>query len=102
MEPPIIRIEMEHMKHTLIHAMAAHFTEQDERVKNAITQAIDNYDYAGEVAKLVGREITDAIVTALREYLQVGGDGYKNIQELAIHRIDAEIKDNLDGDKPAP
>ena len=88
---PIIRLELEHMKHSIIHAMGVHFVEMDEAVQRAIKRAIDNFDYGGEIEKLAHRIIQQALDDALRKHFRPGGEGYQDIQKVAVKIIETRL-----------
>ncbi len=91
MPEPIIRLELEHMKHTLVRAMGVHFAEIDENVRKAIEHAVDNFDYGGEIEKIVNNEMSAALKEALHQHFQVGGPGYETIQEVAVGIIQSRL-----------
>lgn len=61
METPIIKLQIEEMKHTLI----THFNQYQERlseqVNGMIESAIENYDFEAEVTKAVHDNLNELI-----------------------------------------
>lgn len=100
---PIVRITLDHMKHTLIHAMGAHFAEMDETVKAAINKAIDEFDYTAAMKQIVNGAIKDTLAVVVQESFGYGSEGYEVIRDFArtalrdrLDRMDqtAELDDN--------
>lgn len=69
---PMIRLDIEGMRHSVVHAFNEHSKEVEEAVSKAVNEAIANFDFAGTVARearavigeLVKRAMTDAIQRA--------------------------------------
>ena len=74
-ELPIIRLEMQQMKHTIITALTSHQLQINQYVDVTLQRAIDEFDYDSVVKQSVDEAITDAI----KSYFKYG-DGRKVIE----------------------
>jgi 16S rRNA G966 N2-methylase RsmD len=81
-EFPLVRITLQGMEHSIIHAMQDHFVKMDEACSKAVREAIASFDYEGEVRRMAHQLIKDGIKSALeREVLY--GPPYEKIKEVA-------------------
>lgn len=75
---PIIRIEIEHMKHSIISHIGALHSDLGEALSVEIEKALANYDWQGQVTKIVHDAITKQIAWHFNH-----GDG-KDMVESAV------------------
>lgn len=48
---PIIRLELEEMRHQVVHALMTHHTEMERLVDDALVEVIRSYDFRSEVLR---------------------------------------------------
>ena len=58
---PTLKIEVEHMKHTIINHIGAMGSDLGKALETEIQRAIDNYDWQGQVTRIVHEALKDAI-----------------------------------------
>ena len=95
MNMPIIKIELESMKHTVCHAMTEHLSEMDEGIQEAVKVAVDNFDYRGEISRIANAQIKQALEEAIRRHFQYGGDGYEEINKVATSLIEKRLAEQV-------
>lgn len=87
-EFPLVKITLQGMEHSIIHAMTEHFASMDDACKKAIEQAVKDFDYAAEVRQAAYALVKDAIRTALEKELRYGAsyDAITNVAGEMIRR----------------
>lgn len=89
---PIIRIEIEGMRHSILRALSEREVQMDKHVADALQRYVDS----GELARTIDREISAAIERAIKEnaesYFRYG-EGRKLIADMVAARIRAETGD---------
>lgn len=60
--PPLVRIEVEEMKHSVMHYLGAHHQEIEEQVKAQLERVIENYDFERRVREAIHTVIDGAIL----------------------------------------
>jgi hypothetical protein len=75
--PPIIRIELQHLKQTMLMAVADYGDQLSESVGIALDQAIQNFDFVGYVTQ-ISNEIMKEEIKSYFTY----GEGRKMIDEV--------------------
>jgi hypothetical protein len=63
---PIVRLTLDHMKHTIVHAMTEYTVKLDGTIKAAIESAVDNFDYEREIGALAEGILRDGIRQAIK------------------------------------
>ena len=74
---PILKIEIEGIKHSVAHMLTDHQHELSELIKQSMTKAIADYDLDGAVRGAVHSSINKAI----ERYFEYG-DGNKAIEQV--------------------
>jgi hypothetical protein len=64
--PPIVRIEIDHMRQSIIHAFADYQLQVSGDVQRALDKAIAAFDFKGEVARIAYALLQDHIKTAIQ------------------------------------
>lgn len=64
---PVVKIELEGMRHVICHAFTNYQLEIDSQFQEALKVAVENFDYRGEVARIAARVIRDSIETAVTD-----------------------------------
>ncbi len=65
MTTPIIRLELEGMRHSVLHAFMAHNTEIEGYVGEALKKTIENYNFLEEVRRFANAELHEAVKRAV-------------------------------------
>lgn len=71
---PIVRLELENMKYSVIHALSTHQEQISKLVEQQLNNVIDNFDYKSVVQKVA----SDALTEAIKNYFHYG-EGYQTI-----------------------
>jgi L-lactate utilization protein LutC len=66
---PMIRLEVEGMKHSVVHAFANHNREIEEYVDKAVADAIKNFNLDAYVSSETHKAIEAVVDSTLRSYL---------------------------------
>lgn len=85
-EFPVVRITLQGMEHSIVHAMSQHFVKMDDACQRAVNQAIEQFDYAGEVRTMTRELIKDAIKSALERELRYGPP-YEAVKKIAADMV---------------
>jgi len=80
---PLIKLEIEGMKHQIIHHFMSYQTELSDYVKTAIEDTINNFDYVSAVKQAAG-EIIEGTINNYFKY----GDGRKMIEDSLQKGLD--------------
>lgn len=64
---PMIRLEVEGMRHQIVHAFSQHCETMKQQVEEATKAAIDQFDFPSEVARIADGLLRDAIRSALKD-----------------------------------
>ena len=87
---PTIRMELDHLRHTIVQHMGVAGSELDEHLKSAVERAFDNLDLKDYVVDVVNEEIKNAIDSFFKY-----GDGRKFIDAAIVEGIGEMIKKGL-------
>ena len=91
-EYPIIRLEIEQMRHSIAAMLSKHTLEMDAKIQQALKVACDNFDYRGEVLRIANDCIRGAIKNAIEEQFRYGGAGYEAVQVVAKQLAENALK----------
>lgn len=80
MEIPIIKLEVQGMKKTIMHALTQHTAMMDEDIKAAVDRVCTTEYVSSLVAEVTQREMTEAIERQIKYYYSYG-EGYEAIQQ---------------------
>ena len=94
---PRVRLTLEHMQHSIEYAMTEHFAAMDEAVREAVRQAVDEYNYGAEVKRLTHQVITATIKQALLKQFIEGGPVYKALNDAALKLVEGALEEMADG-----
>ena len=86
LEMPMIRLELDHMKQTIVASLAAHSQELSEYTEREIERAIQSFDFSTHVRSWVH----GAISQALKNYFSYG-EGWKTIQATVTDALDKAL-----------
>lgn len=88
---PVIKIEIEEMKHAILHHFNAYQSKLSDYVREQIEIAIQCYDFESEVKKAVDGVITQA----LEQYFK-WGDGNKLISKTLTEALNKTFNIQVD------
>lgn len=80
---PIVKITVQGMEHAICHAMTEHFAKLDAECQKVIKQAVESFDYQGEVRRIVTEVMGKSLRSAIEREFYYGGQGYKAIEKMA-------------------
>ena len=84
---PVIRLELEHMKHTMLAALSQHTSEINKMAEAQIEKAIKEFDWAAETTQIVH----EALRKAVSSYFAYG-EGYNFITGSVNEAFDKMFK----------
>lgn len=87
MEPlPIVRLEVEYMKHTILHAFTQHQMQLDQSVRAAVEKFCEPNHINCIVANAVDRTMRDVIAKEVESFFRYGAGG-DVIKEQVIAKL---------------
>lgn len=93
LEMPKIKIEVERMKYSIIHAFSTHNDEIKDAVEKGLDEAIASYDFAGEISRVSNAVIGEVIKDCILNYFRYG-DGRKLINDMVVKSIEKLNKED--------
>jgi 4-aminobutyrate aminotransferase-like enzyme len=99
MEFPIIRIELENMRHQIIHHLGAHHEELEKYVSEQVKKAVDDFDYRDAVRRLAAQAVQDAVKKAV-EYFFFYGKGKETVERAVRDSLEDMYRDAREKGKP--
>ena len=97
LEYPIIRIELDRMKMTLVSAMSDRLAQEKDGINEAIDRAINNFDWGKEVGIIVERVLREATIAAMKKALAPGGECHDAVSRIAIDLINEGLERGQNG-----
>ena len=89
---PIVRLELQHMKQSIMHALMGYQEEISQSVAKQLEQVIETFDFEQAVENAARESIQDAI----NQYFKYG-DGHEMIKS-SVNKAMNDFFRNLDGD----
>ncbi|MGD2065599.1 MAG: hypothetical protein PVI43_00330 [Candidatus Bathyarchaeota archaeon] len=83
---PLIRLEVEQMKSTILTHLGAHNSEMGEVLKVEIEKVIESYDWQGKVTEIVHTELTKQVA----DYFKYG-QGHDLVKAAVTEGFDAVL-----------
>lgn len=80
---PIVRLEIQHMQHSISMMISEHLGKLDCEAQAAVKAAVENFDYAGEVHKIAHDIIRESIKRSVEELFQRDSAPRQMIQRIA-------------------
>lgn len=93
MSIPIIRIELEGMKHTLMAAMSQHLLEMDDLIQVQVDRVCTPENISSIVYEQAKTQIKNAIDDAVRTFYSYG-DGQKAVKEAVFQALKESRKNH--------
>jgi len=91
MNVPIIKLEVEGMRHTVTTALSQHSAEIDENIR----KAINFYCSPDNIENVIHKEVTEAIDNAVKEeirsFFKYSKPGRQAIREAVMKYLDEEM-----------
>ena len=81
-EFPIVKITLQGMEHSIVHAMTDHLAKVDDACAKAVKDAVESFDYASEVRRMTHQLIQEGIKRALERELSYGVP-YEMVKKVA-------------------
>ncbi len=88
---PRVRIELEGMKHQILHAFASHNDEVERAIEQQLTTVIEHFPFEQTVKDLSREVISSAIKEALEYYFKYG-EGREVIRKAVTDKLDELYK----------
>lgn len=79
--PMTVRIELDHMKHGIVHAMNQYFEQASDDVQKHVDAAIAGFDFQGEVRKIVEAQLHAGLTRAIARAVD------KTLEDRALQEI---------------
>lgn len=89
---PVIRLEIEGMKHTVRQCLSEYAARMDSDVQAAINAAITPGNISRIVTESAAREVKQAIESEIRRFFTYDSEGAQFIR----HAVDRELREHLD------
>lgn len=83
---PRVRIEIEGMKHQVLHAFESYNRDVERMIKEKLENAIANYPFEAEIEKISEEVISEAIQSALERYFKYG-EGSEVIKKIVADKL---------------
>ena len=91
MNPPLIKIEVEHMRQSMIHAFSDHVLKMDGLFQHAITEACKPELVQEIVNDAARRHLRQALDEEVKSYLTYG-EGRKLVRAAVEKRLQADLE----------
>ena len=98
-KPPIIKLEIEQMHHSIAHALSQHFAEMDAWVQEEITRQCSDINVKSIIAGEVRRALNKVIYDEVDKYFLREPEGRSIIRNAIRKRLQAEEDLDLPSDK---
>lgn len=85
---PIIKLEVEGMRHTVYHALSEHAAAMDESVKAAVDAFCTPENIDSIVRGAVMEHMNAAVKEEVRDFFRYNGAGRKAVREAVIQHLD--------------
>lgn len=86
---PVVRLEVEYMKHAILHAFTEHTAKVDADVKAAVEKFCQPGNVARIVQDAVDRVLRDAINAEIEHFYRYGA-GRDHLKEAVRKRLDGD------------
>lgn len=94
--PPIVRIETEHLKQTLVKAFSEHLLKEDEDFTAAVDQALREFDFKREITDIARRVLRQQVEETIKNAMytvfwdqEVKGYLLEALKREIVERLDA-------------
>ena len=85
-ELPSIKIELNSMRKTIVHALQVYHTEIDDAVNEQLREAVDNFDFGTVVQEVAKEVIEKAVHDSVTAYFN-WGEGRKIIEAMVADAV---------------
>lgn len=90
---PVIKLEINHMKASIIHSLGMHDSEMGDMIDAQVERALAEYDFEGQVTRCVNECVQQAIYEIFHA---PEGEGYRRIARSINESI---FPDDVDPEK---
>lgn len=84
---PMVRIELEGMKHQIVHALASHNEEIEKAIEEQLAATIKTFPFE-ETVRQLAREVISASIKEALEYYFKYGEGRDVVKKSILERLD--------------
>lgn len=92
---PVIRVQLEGLRHSVQHAFSEEMLQYDEYVQKALEEALEPNKIAREITRLAELEVQHALKKAVEDYFKFG-DGWVFIKEEASEMLNRSFESRKD------
>ena len=85
-EQPELRLELQNMKYTVIHALQQHNHEIEKYVEEKLKDVVDNFDYEKTIKEMANDVIRKSVENAVTSYFSYG-EGNDLIKQLVAEKL---------------
>jgi len=89
-EAPIVRLELEHMKHSILHAFISHSSDMQKAVEASIDRYCSSENLQLEIDKIVASVINSCIQRDVDSFFRYG-EGRAVVAKAVIDRLKLEF-----------
>ena len=99
MNIPIIKLEIQGMRHTVCTALTQHTAVLDENIQKAVEEFCRPESLDALVRKIALQEINSAVSEEIQNFFRWSGNGRKAIKEAVIKAMDERYPDRPEVDE---
>jgi hypothetical protein len=93
MGPPVIRLELQRMRYTVMSALTHYTAELDTEVRAAVERYCEPENIRAVVSAEVTQAIDAAVKSEVKAYFAYGGAGRAVIRDAVVARLNEEMGD---------
>ena len=89
-QPPMVRIELVHMKQSILAALGNYNGDIAKHVSGELQKAIDTFDFEKAVREVAEKAIHEAVCTAIKNYFAwgEGRDAINSVVKEALLKVE--------------
>ena len=91
-EIPYIKLEIEGMKYSIVHALNTHHADIEKHVEEVLQQVIEKFDYTAVVEEIAKNAIEKAVKSSVETFF-LYGEGRKVIDAMVLKMIKQQRED---------
>jgi hypothetical protein len=89
---PVVRLEIEGMKHTIMHAMTQHLAHMDSDIRAAVERACKPEHISELIETTARKQIAEAVKAEIESFYRYG-PGRKAVKEAVIKTLGKDIEE---------
>lgn len=91
----ILRLEVESMRHQIVHSVMLNQDDLEAEINRCVTQAIKEFDFQGVIMGIVNDTLLSAIRTAVeRDVVRAANGAWREMRDLVMGKL---LKEELAG-----